>query len=392
MTSSHNGTSRPFTVALCTSWTAGPELAVVEELRATIRRCKHGVLVTTACMLDPLTCAAPPSRHDSHRAAPHNLSGTVIDRPNTQNVGTLMSLLSRPRLADPLSWLFARVVRTTPNATLRFPEITGWTTAAVVPTRHGEVAATIYHPPSEAGATPPVYLNVHGGGFVVGHPEDDDPWCRYLAARAKCVVVNTGYALAPRWRFPVPVEQVYDVVRWASSVKRNWDGSRLCVGGQSAGDNLCAAAARLALENGGPQIKLQVLHYPLLDLVTRTKDKHAAGGPKAFFRPWMGDIIDAAYIPDPKQRRDRLASPAWGTNGDNIKGIAPALVITAELDRLHDETAAYARKLDAAGSLVEYRDVLGVDHGYNILGDSKEIARQIYDFIADHVASATTKR
>jgi hypothetical protein len=62
MTSSHNGTSRPFTVALCTSCTAGPELAVVEELRATIRRCKHGVLVTTACVLDPLTCAARPHR------------------------------------------------------------------------------------------------------------------------------------------------------------------------------------------------------------------------------------------------------------------------------------------------------------------------------------------
>jgi acetyl esterase len=76
-----------------------------------------------------------------------------------------------------------------------------------------------------------------------------------------------------------------------------------------------------------------------------------------------------------------------GTNGDNIKGVAPALVITAELDRLHDETAAYARKLDAAGSLVEYRDVLGVDHGYNILGDSKGITRQIYDFSADHMAA-----
>ena len=62
MTSSHNGTSRPFTVALCTSCTAGPELALAEELRATIRRCKHGVLVTTACMLDPLTCAARPHR------------------------------------------------------------------------------------------------------------------------------------------------------------------------------------------------------------------------------------------------------------------------------------------------------------------------------------------
>ena len=303
-----------------------------------------------------------------------------------------MSILSTPLLADSLSRLFATVARTAPNAILRFPEITGRTAAACVPTRHGEVGAAIYHPPVEAGARPAVYVNVHGGGFIVGHPEQDDPWCRYLAARAKVVVVNPDYSLAPGRRFPVAVEQIYDVLRWASSPERDWDGGRLCVGGQSAGGNLSAAAARLALENGGPSVRLQVLHYPPLDLVTRAKDKHAAGGRNAVFRPWMGDVLDAAYVPNAKQRRHRLASPAWGTNGDNINGIAPALVITTEQDRLRDEAAAYARKLDAAGSIVDYYDVPGVDHGYNILGDSKEITEQVYNFIADHVASATGNR
>ncbi|MDT7713811.1 MAG: hypothetical protein QOG46_2718 [Pseudonocardiales bacterium] len=175
--------------------------------------------------------------------------------------------------------------------------------------------------------------------------------------------------------------------------ERDWDGSRLCVGGQSAGGgNLSAAAARLALESGGPQLRLQVLQYPPLDLVTRAKDKNARAGKEAVFRPWMGDILDTAYIPDPAARRDRLASPAWGANGDNIEGIAPALVITAELDRLRDEAASYARKLEDAGSLVAYHDIPGVDHGYNILSDSEEVTRQMYDFIADHVATATAKR
>jgi len=294
-----------------------------------------------------------------------------------------------PLLADSLARLFAAVAPTTPNASLRFPEIARRTTDVSLPTRHGPVSATIYHPPKEPGAIRPVYVNVHGGGFVVGHPEQDDPWCRYLAERAKAVVINTDYSLAPRQRFPVPVEQIYDVLQWASAQGRDWDGSRLCVGGQSAGGNLSAAAARLALENGGPNLKLQVLHYAPLDLVTRAKDKKARGGRKAVFRPWMGAILDTAYIPDPKERRDRLASPAWGTNGDNIIGIAPALVITAELDRLRDEGEAYARKLDAAGSLVDHHDVAGVDHGYNILGDSEEVTRWMYDFIGEHVAKAT---
>jgi acetyl esterase/lipase len=132
-----------------------------------------------------------------------------------------------------------------------------------------------------------------------------------------------------------------------------------------------------------------VLHYAPLDLVTKAKDKRALGGRKAVFRPWMGEILDTAYIPNPDQRRDRLASPAWGANGDNIDGIAPALVITAEFDRLRDEAAAYACKLAAAGSLVDYHDVRGVDHGYNILGESKEVTQRMYDLIADHVANAT---
>ena len=299
-----------------------------------------------------------------------------------------MKLLSTQLVADSVARLFAAVVKPAPKPAVRFPEITGRSTVVSIPTRHGDTPATVYYPNPHAGKRPAVYVNIHGGGFVVGHREQDDPWCRYLAAHANVVVVNTDYVLAPHRRFPAPVEQVYDVLRWAASGERDWDGSRLCVGGQSAGGNLSAAAARLALENGGPQIKLQVLHYAPLDLVTRTKDKRSPAGRAAVMRPWMGEVFDTAYIPDPTQRRDRLASPAWGTNGDHIKGIAPALVVTAECDRLRDEAAAHADKLYVAGSLVEYHEVRGVDHGYNIMSEAADITRQMYSFIAEHVARA----
>ncbi|WP_197499141.1 alpha/beta hydrolase, partial [Mycobacterium sp. E3298] len=130
---------------------------------------------------------------------------------------------------------------------MRFPEFRGRTTEVTIPARHGPVPATVYHPPAGT-ANQAVYVNVHGGGFVVGHPEQDDPWCRYLAANAGVVVINPDYVLAPRHRFPAAPHQVYDVVRWAADPGRDWDGGRLCVGGQSAGGNLSAAAARLALE------------------------------------------------------------------------------------------------------------------------------------------------
>jgi acetyl esterase len=203
------------------------------------------------------------------------------------------------------------------------------------------------------------------------------------------VVVNVDYDTAPRYHFPVPVEEAYDVVAWASAAERDWDGSRLCVGGQSAGGSLTAAVARLALEKGGPGIALQVLHYAVLDLVTPPRDKPAPVG-KSAVPVWLSEVFDGAYIRDPAQRGHYLASPAWGANADGIEGIAPALVITAERDRLRAEAAAYARKLDTAGSLAEYHDVPGVDHGYDIRGESPEVTRQAYAFIAGHVARAVS--
>lgn len=298
-----------------------------------------------------------------------------------------MSILSKQAVADTVARVIAATLNPAPKPAVRFPEIAGRTTRVVIPTGHGEVSATVYHPPGDP-VSPPVYVNVHGGGFVVGHPEQDDPWCRYLAAHTGVVVVNTDYVLAPGHRFPAAPQQIYDVVRWAGNRDRDWDGTRLCVGGQSAGGNLSAAAARLALENGGPAIALQVLHYAPLDLVTPTGDKTSTIGGRAVMKPWMGAIFDTAYIPDPANRRDRLASPAWGPNADGIAGIAPALIVTAEHDRLRDEARRYADKLAAVGALVEYYEVPGVDHGYNIMTGAAEVTRRAYARIAEHVSRA----
>lgn len=291
---------------------------------------------------------------------------------------------------DPLARLFAATVNPAPKPAVRFPDIVGRTSLITVPTRHGPVAATVYRPDPRVHR-PPIYVNIHGGGFVVGHREQDDPWCRYLAEAAGVVVVNTDYLLAPQYRFPVAAEQVYDVVRWAADAARDWDGARLSVGGQSAGGNLAASAARQALENVGPEIGLQVLHYAPLDLVTAVGDKPSPLGSRAVMKPWMGQVFDNAYTPDRSRRRDRLVSPAWGANADDIVGIAPAVVVTAEFDRLRDEARWYADRLAAAGSLADYIEVSGVDHGYNIMSDDAAVTERVYAQIAEHVARVGTR-
>lgn len=105
-------------------------------------------------------------------------------------------------------------------------------------------------------------------------------------------------------------------------------------------------------------------------------------------KPWMGEVFDTAYIPHPAQRRDRLASPAWEGNAAELAGIAPALIVTAEHDRLRDEARRYATQLDAVGALAEYYEVPGVDHGYNIMSDAADVTRRSYAHIVEHVRRA----
>lgn len=298
-----------------------------------------------------------------------------------------MSLLSTPVIARTIARLMGRAPGPRIHRDIAFTEIPADVRAVTVPTRHGDLAATLYRPEAVGPARPPLYVNFHGGGFVMRHPEQDDPLCRYLAARAGVAVLNVDYDVAPAHPFPEPVEEAYDAVVWAAGRGDLWDGSRIVVGGQSAGGALAAGAARLALERGGPALALQVLHYPPLDLATPAVSKHAAG--RTIIPVPMATIFDTAYTPSQEQRRHRLASPAWGGNADGIEGIAPAVVITCGVDRLRAEGIRYAEKLGEAGALAEHLDLPGADHGYNLTGSDRALVERVYALIAEHVRRVT---
>jgi acetyl esterase len=268
-----------------------------------------------------------------------------------------------------------------------FAELPGITHDITIPTSIAPARAVVYRP-ADQDPNPPVYVNFHGGGYVMRGVEQDDPLCRYLAAEAGVVVVNVDYAVAPQHRFPAPPEQAFEVVKWVAEhgAEHGWDGSRLVVGGQSAGGGIAAAAARQALERGGPSIALQVVHYAPLDLTVSVRHKTSPID-KTVLRPWMGDIFDNAYVPDEAMRADRLASPAGPLDTADLTGIAPALVITPENDRLHAEGVRYAQRLRQVGALLEQRDVPDADHAYD-MGDADK-AREIYALIVHHVKQTT---
>jgi len=309
-----------------------------------------------------------------------------------------MSLLARPAVAAFVAKTLQRMTKLADRRSggrgsaaashARFPEYPRTVTELTIPTSIAPARVTVYRPAAEGTDPPPVHVNFHGGGYVMTMTELDDPLCRLLAAEAGVVVINVDYMVAPQHPFPAPPRQAYEVVRWvaAHGDRHGWDGSRLTVGGQSAGGGLAAAVARQALEEGGPSIALQVLHYPPLDLATNARDKRAAAA-KPVLRPWMADVFDTSYVPDVRLRTDRLVSPAHPSDTADLKGMAPALVVTAELDLLKAEAVSYADRLRAVGALVQHHDVHGADHGYDGADDVR--AREVYGLIARHVRSAS---
>ncbi|MGW3662477.1 alpha/beta hydrolase fold domain-containing protein [Streptomyces sp. NPDC005141] len=311
-----------------------------------------------------------------------------------------MSLLARPAVASLAARSLQRLALLADRRSggrgsaaashARLPEFPRRTRELTIPTTVAPARATVYLPES-GGPPPPVHVNFHGGGYVLPLTEPDDPLCRCLATSAGVVVVNVDYVVAPQHPFPAPTRQAFEVVRWIAEhdAEQGWDGSRLTIGGQSAGGALAAAVARQALAEGGPAVALQVLHYPPLDLVTSVRDKPAPV-PRPVLRPWMGEIFDSSYVPNPRERSDPLVSPAHPSDTGDLNGIAPALLITAEFDLLKPEGERYAERLRKTGALVDHVDVPKADHGYD--GTDDDRAREIYALIARHVRQAVDTR
>jgi acetyl esterase len=249
---------------------------------------------------------------------------------------------------------------------LRFTDIPKRTEVLRVETGAGPVACTVYRPPAGVASPAPVYVNLHGGGFVVARPQQDDHLCRYIAATAGCVVINVDYAVAPQRPYPVPVTQAYDVTAWIAEngAVGGWDGTRLAVGGHSAGANLTAAVCRTARDRGTFTPRLQILDSAPFDQLADPATKQSPIA-KPLLTPQLMRIFTAAYVPDPADLTHPLVSPGLA---DDLAGLPPALVITAEHDRLRDEGDAYAKELAAAGVPVTHRVFPGVDHYFTHTG------------------------
>ncbi|MBN1532007.1 MAG: alpha/beta hydrolase, partial [Spirochaetes bacterium] len=218
-----------------------------------------------------------------------------------------------------------------------------------IPVPGGTIPVRIYLP--RRGTPLPVVVYYHGGGWFMGNIDTHDGICRLLAQRSEAAVVSVGYRLAPEYTFPAAAEDAYAGLLWAQAHAATFggDGSRMAVMGDSAGGNLAAAVALMARDRKGPTLSYQVLVYPVTDAASTDTGSYRAFASGYYLTKKYMEKFIALYLPDPKDRRDPRVSPLMA---EDLSGLPPATVFTAEFDILRDEGEAYAGRLEAAGVTV----------------------------------------
>jgi len=244
----------------------------------------------------------------------------------------------------------------------------------------GQIEVRVYTP--EGGPPMGVLVYFHGGGWVLGDLESHDHVCRALANGAGCVVVSIDYRLAPEHVFPAGAEDCYAATKWVAenAAALGADASRMAVGGDSAGGNLAAVVSIMARDRGGPKIDFQLLLYPATDcaLDTPSQKEFAADGyvlSRADMEWFWKNYLDPGV-----EKNNPYACPL---RAKNLKGLPPALVLTASHDPLRDEGERFAERLIAAGINVTCTRYEGVTHGFVSFADAldkgKEGLRQAAD-------------
>ena len=218
---------------------------------------------------------------------------------------------------------------------------------ATLPANGAELAYRLYRP--QTPGPHPIVVYFHGGGFVLGDAQSDDPFCRDMCRRAGMIFVSVGYRHAPEHPFPTAAEDAYAATRWIAEHAAELGGTAapVSVAGWSAGGNLAAVVAQLARDRGGPPIAGQLLVCPVTD-ADFGRPSYTENGEGYFLTrslmSWFWDL----YCP-PARRGDPRAAPLRG----NLRDLPPACIATCEFDPLRDEGLAYAEGLAAAGVPVD---------------------------------------
>jgi acetyl esterase/lipase len=219
----------------------------------------------------------------------------------------------------------------------------------------------------------PVFMFIHGGGWVLGDYPTHKRMVRDLVVLSGFAGVFVNYTRTPDAQYPQAINEIYAATQWVAEhgEEIGVDGKNLAVVGNSVGGNMTAVTTLKAKEKGGPHIKLQILMWPIVDANFDTNSYQQFGEKRFLTTPLMKWMYNM-YIADPEKRNDIYASPLQATV-EQLKDLPPALIQIAESDILHDEGQAYGRKLNEAGvdvTLVQYD---GMIHDFGLLNGLAEV-------------------
>src|ERR1044072_5544873 len=219
----------------------------------------------------------------------------------------------------------------------------------------------------------PFFIFIHGGGWVLGDYPTHKRMVRDLVVLTSFAGVFVNYTRTPDAKYPQAINEIYAATKWVAEhgSEIDVDGKNLAVVGNSVGGNMTAVTALKAKEQGGPNIKVHIMMWPVTD-ATFERESHRQFGDKRFLTTslmkWMWDL----YTTDPKQRKEIYASPLQATV-EQLTGLPPALIQVAQSDILRDEGEAYGRKLDAAGVKVTTVRYDGMIHDFGLLNGLAEL-------------------
>ncbi|MCC6980137.1 MAG: alpha/beta hydrolase [Candidatus Melainabacteria bacterium] len=220
--------------------------------------------------------------------------------------------------------------------------------------------------PQGAKETLPVILYIHGAGWVLGGWQSHDRLCLELANKANAVVVFVDYSLSPEAKYPVAIEESYVVAKWVfeNAKEIDVDASRMAVAGDSVGGNMSIALTMMCKERGGPKLAFQCLFYPVTDADFDNGSYEQFGENHFLTREAMKWFWN--NYADESQRNDPKVCPLKAS-AEQLKGLPPAIIFTAENDVLRDEGEGYAHNLTEAGVHVTAVRCLGTIHDFVML-------------------------
>lgn len=230
----------------------------------------------------------------------------------------------------------------------------------------GQISIRIFRP-VQSSEKLPVIMYYHGAGWVMGSTVTHDRLVREICVGSNAAVVFVNFSRSPEAQFPIANEEAYAAAKYISEQgsKHHLDASRLAVAGDSVGGNMSIAVTLLAKERRGPKIAFQALFYPVTDAeLSSGSYRQFADGPW-LTKPAM-EWFWNAYEPNPAERKKPLQSPLKASL-DQLHGLPPALIVTAENDVLRDEGEAYAHQLMKAGVSTTAVRFLGTIHDFVML-------------------------